>query len=68
MRNPAVIGKVNGIHVTYVTIAKVYGELWRLKSTIGRLRFRYQGEGKNKEYETKLLQGLMHFILKATKK
>jgi len=47
---------------------KVYGELWWLKGTIGRLRFRYEGEGKNKEYETKLLQRLIHFTLKATTK
>ena len=56
MGNPPVTGKITGIHVMYITGAKVYSELWWLKDTVGRLRFRYESEGKNNEYETKLLQ------------
>lgn len=67
MRYPPVIGKINAIHIPYTTGTKMYRELWRLKSTVGRLRFRREGEGKNDEYETKLLQCLIHFTLKATK-
>ena len=67
MRNPPVIRKINAIHIPYTTGTKVYGELWRLKSTVGRLRFRREGEGNYYEYETKLLQCLIHFTLKATK-
>jgi len=42
----------------------VYGELWWLKYTIAWLRFRYKGEEENNEYETKLLQSLIHLNLK----
>jgi hypothetical protein len=34
------------------------------KNTSGLLRFRKEGEGKNKEYEPKLLQGLCTLCLK----
>jgi hypothetical protein len=67
MRNPPVIGKINAIYITYTTSTKVYRELWGLKSTVCRLRFRREGGEKNNEYETKLLQHLIHFTLKATK-
>lgn len=67
MRNPAVIGEINAIHITDTTSTKMYRELWWLKSTVGRLRSRREGERKNNEYETKLLQRLIHFTLKATK-
>lgn len=67
MGDPPVIGKINTIHITYLTSTKVYRDLWRLKGTIGWLRFRGEGEGKNNEYANELLQGLMHFTLKATK-
>ena len=45
----------------------MYSELRWPKDTVGRLRFRYEGEGKNNKYENKLLQRLIHFTLKATK-
>ena len=67
MRHPPVIGKTNAIYITYFARTKMYGVLRRLQNTVGRLRFRYEGEGKNNEYETKLLQRLIHFTLKATK-
>ena len=68
MSNPPVTVKVIGIDVMYIASAKVYGDLRWLKSTISRLRIRYEGEKKNNEYETKLLQSLIHFTLKATTK
>jgi hypothetical protein len=36
----------------------MYRELRRQKNASGLLRFRKEGEGKNNEYEPKLLQGL----------
>jgi hypothetical protein len=68
MSNPPVTVNVIGIDVTYITSAEVNSELWGQKCTIGLLRFQREGEGKNNEYETKLLHSLIHFTLKATTK
>ena len=68
MSNPPVTVNVIGIDVMYITSAEVNSELWGQKCTIGLLRFRREGEGKNNEYETELLQCLLHFTLKATTK
>ena len=67
MTNAPVTVNVIGIDVMYITSAEVNSELWWQKCTIGLLRFRRKGKWKNKEYETKLLHSLIHFILKATK-
>jgi len=42
----------------------VYGELGWLKDIIGRLRFHFQRERKNNEYEAEPLQGLCTLHLK----
>jgi len=65
--NPSVTVKVITINVANITSTEVNSELWWQKSTIGLLRLQYKGEGKNNEYETKLLHSLFHFTLKATK-
>ena len=64
MRNPPVIGELSTIQITYIATTKVYGKLRRLKNTIGLLRFRSEGEEKNRKYNTKLLQVLCTLYLK----
>lgn len=44
----------------------MYCELGWLQDAVGGLRLRDQDEEENEEYETSLLQSLLHFILKAT--
>jgi hypothetical protein len=65
MINPPVIGNIKTVGVTRT---KVNSLLRGLKFAIKRLPFRREGEEKNNAYKTQLLQGLLHFIFKATTK
>ena len=68
MRNPSVTVNIIAINITYITSAEVNSELWWQKSTIGLLRFRWEGEGKSNQYKTKLLQVSCTLLLKLLQK